>query len=200
MDSLFPKTRQNILSTLLVSPERRWYISDLARLLNVTPSSLQRELANMSNSGLLLREEDGNRVYYQANQLNPIFADLQNIFIKTTGLAEPIREALQPFETQITIAFIFGSTARKERRPESDIDLLIIGEVGMAELALPLRGVERILAAPINVVQYTLDEFKNSILLHNHFLETILSDQKIFLKGTPDELAKIIDNAKAEAA
>ena len=58
MDSLFPKTRQNILSTLLVSPERRWYISDLARLLNVTPSSLQRELANMSNSGLLLREEE----------------------------------------------------------------------------------------------------------------------------------------------
>lgn len=92
LDALFPRTRQNILATLLLSPERRWYLSDLAQRLKVPPSSLQRELASLAEAGVLYREADGNRVYYQANPAFPLLPELQSLFAKTAGLADQVRE------------------------------------------------------------------------------------------------------------
>jgi len=91
LDALFPRTRQNILATLLLSPERHWYLSDLARHLNVSPSSLQQELASLAEAGILCREADGNRVYYQANPSHPLRAELQSLFAKTVRLADQVR-------------------------------------------------------------------------------------------------------------
>lgn len=88
LDALFPRTRQNILGTLLLSPERRWYLSDLAQRLEVPPSSLQRELASLTEAGILGRETDGNRVYYQANPSFPLLLELQSLFAKTVGLTK----------------------------------------------------------------------------------------------------------------
>ena len=75
LDALLPRTRRKILATLLLSPERRWYLSDLAQHLKVTPSSLQRELASLAEAGIFCREADGNRVYYQANPSHPLLPD-----------------------------------------------------------------------------------------------------------------------------
>ena len=76
LDALFPRTRQNTLATLLLSPERRWYLSDLAQRLQVPPARLQRELASLTEAGVLCRTADGNRVYYQANGAFPLLLDL----------------------------------------------------------------------------------------------------------------------------
>lgn len=43
LEALFPKTRQAILAATLMEPVRSWYLTDLARKLEVSPSSLQRE-------------------------------------------------------------------------------------------------------------------------------------------------------------
>lgn len=80
LNALFPRTRQNILAALLPSPERRWYLSDLAQHLHVPPSSLQREMASLTEAGVLCRETDGNRVYYSANAAHPLLPEMQGIF------------------------------------------------------------------------------------------------------------------------
>ncbi len=90
LDALFPRTRQNILAALLLSPERRWYLSDLAHHLHVPPSSLQREMASLADAELLCRETDGNRVYYRANPAHPLPPELQSIFAKTIGPADDV--------------------------------------------------------------------------------------------------------------
>ena len=193
LDALFPRTRQNILAALLLSPARRWYLSDLAQCLGVPPSSLQRELASLAEAGILCREADGNRVYYQANAAFALLPELQSIFAKTVGLADQIRAALEPYETQVDLAFIFGSVARGERTAQSDVDVLVVGSVGMADLALPLRELERALQIPVNVTLFTLSEFWEKRRRNNHFLQTILRGQKIFLKGSEHELANAAD-------
>ena len=192
LDALLPRTRQNILATLLLSPERRWYLSDLAQHLKVTPSSLQRELASLSEAGVLCREADGNRVYYQANSAFPLLPDLQGLFVKTVGLADQVWETLEPFWEEIDLAFIYGSVARGERTAQSDVDVLVVGSVGMADLALPLRELEQILQILVNVTHFTQAEFLDKWEKDNHFLRTILSDHKIFLKGSDHELANIV--------
>jgi len=189
LDALLPRTRQNILATLLLSPERRWYLSDLAQHLKVTPSSLQRELASLSEAGVLCREVDGNRVYYQANSAFSLLPELQSLFAKTVGLADQIRDTLEPFWEGIDLAFIYGSVARGERMAQSDVDVLVVGSVGMADLALPLRELEQALQIPVNVTHFTRAEFQDKWRQENHFLRTILHGQKIFLKGSEHELA-----------
>ncbi len=199
LDALFPRTRQNILAALLLFPERRWYLSDLAQHLKVTPSSLQRELASLTEAGVVCREADGNRVYFWANPDFPLLPEMQGIFAKTVGLADRVRETLAPFGDEIEAAFIFGSVARGERTAQSDIDVLIVGSLGMAELALPLRHLERTLQLPINVTHYTASEFWDKRRQGNHFLDTVLREQKIFLKGSEHELAIADAEQKGES-
>lgn len=179
------------MATLLLSPERSWYLSDLAKHLHVQPSSLQRELVSLTEAGIFSRETDGNRVYYQANPAFPLLPELQSIFAKTTGLADSVRNTLEPFWDDIDLAFIFGSIARGERMARSDVDVLIVGNIGMADLALPLRELEQALGIPVNVTHFTAAEFRDKRRRNNHFLQTILRDRKIFLKGTEHELADI---------
>jgi DNA-binding transcriptional ArsR family regulator len=196
LNALFPKTRQNILATLLLAPERRWYLSDLAQRLHVSPSSLQRELASLAEAGILCREVDGNRVYYQANAACPLLPELRSLFVKTVGLADKVRDVLEPFWGGIELAFIFGSIASGERTAHSDVDLLIVGSIDSANLALPLRDLEHTLQIPINVTRYTVAEFGEKRRQGNHFLETILRGEKIMLKGAIDELANADRSAK----
>ena len=199
LDTLFPRTRQAILAALLLAPERRWYLSDLAQHLGTTPSSLQRELAALTQAGILCRETNGNRVYYQANTASSILPELQSLFTKTVGANEKIREALEPLGNKIDLAFIFGSAARGEQTASSDIDLLIVGDVEIADLALPLREVERAIHIPINTIHYATAEFRGK-QQDNHFLQTVLSGPKILLKGSNYELANAFDESKTQNA
>ena len=143
LDSLFPRTRQAILTATLLQPDRWWYLSDLAKHLWVPPSSLQRELAALMGAEILRRRRDGNRVYFQANPDCPFLPELQGLLVKTAGMVDVLREALAPFQTRIDWAFIYGSVARAEELATSDVDLMIIGTVGLADLAPALRRAEK---------------------------------------------------------
>src|SRR5437868_819545 len=127
LDALFPRTRQAVLATVYRDPARRWYLSELARHLKVQPSSLQRELASLASAGILRRWDDGNRAYYSAEIEGPIFADLQGLLLRTAGLRDVLADALEPLRDSLTVAFIYGSLARREERPQSDVDLMVVG-------------------------------------------------------------------------
>src|SRR5271166_3024289 len=123
LDALFPKTRQALLATLFRDAKREWYLSELARHLHVPPSSFQRELERLIAAGILRRRKDGNRTYYSAQIESPIFGDLHGIFLKTAGLKDVLASCLEPFRDRIDVAFVYGSIARHEEGPTSDIDL-----------------------------------------------------------------------------
>jgi predicted nucleotidyltransferase len=188
LDTLFPKTRQAVLSAFLLHPDKWWYLSDVAKHLGVSPSSLQRELASLVAGDLLARREDGNRVYYRANEDCPIIKELQAILVKTVGIADVIRSWLQKFDRKITIAFIYGSVARAEELSTSDVDLLVIGDVRLAELAPGLRRAEKTIEREVNPTIYSLDEYVQQHRKEDSFVKTVLSDSKIFLKGNEGEL------------
>ena len=190
LDSLLPKTRQVVLAAMMMHPDRWWYLSDLSRHLSVRPSSLQRELASLFQAGILQRRRDGNRVYYRADPDCPFLSELQVLLAKTVGLADVLRSGLNHFDKQIDCAFVFGSIARGEERSTSDIDLMIIGRVGLADISSPLRKVEKQLQRPINPHIYTRKELAQKLKAGHHFLRAVLDQEKIFILGTPDGLAR----------
>ena len=190
IDALFPKTRQAILGATLGEPQRRWYMRELAMHLRLTPSSLQRELASLAQGGILLQKREGKHVYFQASVDSPIFQELQGLILKTLGLADVIREALRPLADRIQWAFIYGSVARSEEHSASDVDVMIIGQVGLADVSSPLRKAERRLNRAVNPTTYTLDEFAARLMSNHHFITTVMRSKKLFISGDPREFGR----------
>jgi predicted nucleotidyltransferase len=189
LDALFPKTRQAILAAVYMDPTREWYLSDLARHIGVTPSSLQREVVSLAGAGILRRRQDGNRAYYSAETESPIFGDLHGLLLRTAGLRDVLAKSLEPFRGRIAVAFVYGSLARREEQPMSDIDLMVIGRIGLAELAPALKDAERVLLRPVNTSIYTPEEIAVKLASGHHFLETVMIEEKLFVLGGKDELA-----------
>ena len=183
IDALFPKTRQAILAATFGEPRRWWYMRELARHLRLTPSSLQRELASLVRGGILVQKRDGKHVYFQAATESPIFQELQGLILKTAGLADVIRDALKPLANRIQWAFVYGSVARSEEHSTSDVDLMIIGHIGLADVSGPLRKAERRLNRPINPTTYTADEFTSKVKSNHHFIGTVMRSKKLFIMG-----------------
>src|SRR5271154_2344692 len=101
LDALLPKTRQGILAALLGQPEKAWYASELARRMGVPSSSLQRELQELSDAGILKSHRQGRMAYYQANAESPIFSDLRVLLLKTAGLVDVLADALKPLADKL---------------------------------------------------------------------------------------------------
>lgn len=111
-DALFTVTQQRILGLLFGKPDQSFYTNEIARWAQVGKGSLMRELERLQNSGVLRMTRQGNQTHYQANTHCPIYAELLGIVRKTIGIAEPIRQALEPFSGQLKWAFVYGSIAK----------------------------------------------------------------------------------------
>lgn len=188
--ALFSDARASLLSTLLLQPEREWFLTDLAKHLKVRPSTLQRELKNLTAAQILTRRVDGKRVYYRADERCPVLSELQGLFLKTAGLVDIIADALHPFRKQIHVAVIFGSVARGEELSRSDVDLLVVGQLGLADLASALKRMEAKLNREVQTLVYTEDEFRHKVERKEHFVKTVLEGPKLAVIGDINEYAQ----------
>jgi DNA-binding transcriptional ArsR family regulator len=195
LDALLPRTRQAILGATLLQPERWWYLSDLAHHLGVPPSSLQRELASLVAAGILERRRDGGRVYYRPARACPVLPELQALLAKTAGLADVVRDALAPLARRVEWAFVHGSVARGTEASESDVDLVVVGRVGLAELAPRLQRAERRLGRPVNATTCTRSELERALREGRHYLSTVMAGERLVILGDADELARVAGGA-----
>jgi predicted nucleotidyltransferase len=191
LDALLPKTRQGILAATLVRPEKAWYAAELAHRLGVPSSSLQRELHDLSESGILNTHRQGRMVYYQANRDSPVFPDLRGLLLKTAGLVDVLAQALKPVAAKVSTAFVYGSIAAGREESDSDIDLMVVGQVSPDDLALPLRRARESLGREINPTVYTPAEFQRKRLANDPFLTQVLDKPRLVVLGNKDELGKV---------
>jgi predicted nucleotidyltransferase len=192
LTALFPQVRQGVLAATLTQPEKWWYLSELADRLGTTPSSLQRELSSLVASGILAHRREGTRAYFKAETRSPVFRELQRLFEKTAGLVPIVKQILQPFGGNIQCAFVYGSVARNREHATSDVDLMVIGKTGLADLSPALRKAEQRLGREVNATAYSPEEFRGKVKLHDHFLTAILRGRKQFVKGGQSDLDEVV--------
>jgi len=190
LDALLPRTRQGILAATLIRPEKAWYVSELACRMGVPSSSLQRELHDLTEAGILKSHRQGRMVYFQANADSPLFHDLRGLLLKTAGLVDVLADALRPLKLKLRLVFVHGSIASGTEQSDSDIDLMVIGDVSPAELALPLRRARELLGREINPTVYSNVEFAKKRASKDHFLSRVLDKPMLFVIGSKDELGK----------
>jgi predicted nucleotidyltransferase/transcriptional regulator with XRE-family HTH domain len=101
-------------------------------------------------------------------------------------------DALAPFGDRITLAFVFGSVARQQQGHDSDIDLLLVGEVRLKEITAALHAAEQVLGRVINPALYTPASFREKHQAGDPFLLEVVRNNKLFLRGGLDELRELV--------
>ena len=190
LGALLPKSRQGILAALLGQPEKTWYVSEIARRMGVPSSSLQRELQNLTQVGILKTHRQGRMAYYQANKESPVFAELRGLLLKTVGLVDVLADALKPLAAKLTLVFVYGSVASGTEQSDSDIDLMVVGKVAPAELALPLRRARELLGRTVNPTVYTPAEFDKKRAAKDSFLRQVLAKPRLVVIESQHDLGK----------
>ena len=190
LGALLPKSRQGILAALLGQPEKTWYVSEIARRMGVPSSSLQRELQNLTQVGILKTHRQGRMAYYQANKESPVFAELRGLLLKTVGLVDVLADALKPLAAKLTLVFVYGSIASGTEQSDSDIDLMVVGKVAPAELALPLRRARELLGRTVNPTVYTPAEFDKKRAAKDSFLRQVLAKPRLVVIESQHDLGK----------
>ncbi len=153
---------------------------------------MQKELKNLVDAEILNTEFRGNRRYYQVNKNCFIYNDLREIVVKTFGVVDIIKQALDPLKDKIEVAFIYGSVAQKTDTGNSDIDLLFISDLSFREFAILLKPLEDVLQREINFSIYPILILLNDKIEENHFLNSVLKTNIISLFGELDVITRLV--------
>jgi DNA-binding transcriptional ArsR family regulator len=191
---LFPNPAVlDVLALLLLHPRQQFYQSEIADRTKTTILQAQRALRRIQDAGLVETSRRGNRVYYAVHLEHPAYEDLKRVLIKTVGLGDQLRDALQPLRDRVLLSFIFGSVASGSESATSDVDLILVGELSSRQVAKILGPLGRQLGRELNPVIYPREEFRSKARRGNQFVREIMSGPKIWLVGSDHELAQLVE-------
>ncbi len=187
IEHIFPKVRAELLRLLFTDPEQSLYLRDLARLSGLAVGTVQREIANLRDADLVLERRDGNRLYFKANTAHPIFPELQGIALKTMGLGPQLANALAGLDG-IELAFVYGSYADGTAGAESDIDLFVIGSIGLRKLSPCLREVADTMHREVNPSVMSAASYREKLKSGDAYIRNVTKGNKLWIVGSDDEL------------
>jgi len=165
-------------------------VRELERRTGLSDATVRQELKKLTRLGMVEARRDGNRAYYRANDAHPLYPDIRNLVLKTSGLTDVLREALGG-AGDIELAFVFGSIAGNTSKAHSDIDLMVVGTIGMRQLSKRLSGLEAKLGREVNPHVLTPEEFTRRTGERDHFITTVLKGPQLFVVGGEDELGRL---------
>ncbi len=187
---LFPNYRRQVLGLLLLRPDEALHGREIARRTGLPAGTLTRELKKLAEAGLLKREKRGNQQVYRADTSCPVYNEVAGILRKTSGMADVLAAALAPAAAQLRVAFVFGSMASGRQVGSSDVDLMLVGDIGFAEALELVYPAQSALGREVNPRVFSALEFSAKAAVEP-FLQDVLSKPKIFLIGNQDDLAEL---------
>ena len=183
---LFGRTRGAVLAVLYGHVGESYYLRQLARMTGIALGPVQRELRQLVDAGLVTKRVQGTQTLFTANEASPVFAEMRSLVAKTVGMHDVLLASLRPLEEKIDLAFLYGSVARAGETEQSDVDLMVVGTAGFADVVDRIADAQKTLNREINPTVYTAPEFTSK--LRGNFLKTVLGGKKLFLIGDENDL------------
>lgn len=180
------KVRAEIVRLLFGLSREPLHLRDIQRKAGLALGTIQRDISHLEKLDLIVRRLDGNRVYFKANPVHPLTPDLRRLVLKTVGLADILRHALEG--SGIRIAFVFGSIASATEHATSDVDLMIVGEIGLREVSRRLAGVSEQIGREVNPFILNASDFAKRRAAKEHFISSVLESPQIWIEGTENDL------------
>lgn len=202
MGSLFGATRQAVLRLLYGHAESRFYQRQIIRDLALGSGTVQRELEQLTEAGVLRRTVEGRQTYYAANPQCPVFAELRALVRKTFGVVDVLRQALEPLAGRIELAFVFGSVAEGTEQAGSDIDVMVVGAgLRTEDVTDAFADAQRSLQREINPALYPPDEFCRKLTEGHPFISRVAREgTRLYLIGDDGKLRRMVEAWVAQGA
>lgn len=192
-DNLFGKTRAAILREVFLNPDKRISFNELVRRVRSGDGAVSRELKNLLATGLIDEEREGNLRFLRAARKSPVFSVLKAFIEKTSGAPRIIRDAFKGLEQDIDVAFVFGSMARGRERPDSDLDLFVIGKAGYSVVSDRLLPIEKRLGRAIQTLYFASNSQVDRASLRKPAMQSLLAGPKRYVIGGDDDLHRILE-------
>lgn len=192
------EVRARLIVHFVVHPESRLGARALARHLGVSGKrSLQIEVDRLVELGLLERHRTGREVLIVRRE-HPQWKAL-SLLVAEYAPTLILRDALADVPG-LKAAFIFGSTARGDARPDSDIDLLLYGdEIPDEALGRAIGDIVMVLNRRLDAKHLNAEKFRLHLQRGWGFLPHALQGPKIWLVGSADDLPNLYTPAERAA-
>ena len=186
-DILSSRVRAEIFRLFFGLNEKELHLREVERQAGLTLGTIRQDLQKLLKLDLVKARRDGNRLYYQANTEHPLYPEIRKLVLKTAGLVEIFKSVLD--RKGVRVAFVFGSLASNREKGTSDVDLMVIGAVGLRALSGWLSGVTEQIGREINPHTMNVEEFRRRQKKGDHFLSSVLESPKLFIVGNENDLA-----------
>ena len=186
-DLFISKVRVKLLQIFFDDPNELYYVRQLVRKAGEEINAVRRELNHLEKAGLLKKEPRGNRLYYWLNKNSLYYDDLASLVAKNVGLGKEILKNRNKLG-KISYALLSGKFIKRVSRREDEVDLLIIGEVVMPELAALVRAEETRRNQEINYTVMANQEFAFRKQRRDPFLLSILTSSRIMIIGDEEKM------------
>jgi predicted nucleotidyltransferase len=178
-----------ILKLFFKDPEKEYYFREIAKKINKEPSYCQKYLDNLVEEKILLDERRGNMRFFKLNKEHSLYEEIKSIISKTIGSENELKELVDKLDN-VECAFVFGSMAKGTENSNSDVDLMLIGDINQDALITMLSSMEGKIAREINYHIYSNQEIVKKIEENDGFISNILLSPIIKLKGNPYDFAR----------
>jgi len=169
--------RADIMSLLFNNPEEKFYVREIARLVNKNPSGVKRELDKLLKMDLVLTEREGNLKYFKVNRNSPLFPELKGLIAKSLGLPGALKSVLKASEAKS--AFIHGPYVKNPNLPS--LDLFVVSDSN--HIRKTLDDIEKRFGREINLTLMSLLDYRTKKKCGDRSLKKLLNAKKILLMG-----------------
>lgn len=188
---LSSKVRAEVFRILFGAGTVELHLRELERNSGCAIGTVQTEMKKLSRLELVSARRNGNRLYYRANREHPLYPEIHGMVLKTVGLADTLRGIFAKSD-DVLVAFVFGSVAAGTEHADSDIDLIVIGALGLRSVAALLSGVATSIGREVNPHVISIEEFCRRRAEKEHFISSVLASPKIFVKGAEGDFEKLV--------
>jgi DNA-binding transcriptional ArsR family regulator len=165
-----------------------YHVRGIVREINEEINAVRRELTKLETAGVIKKESRGNRVYYSLREDYPMYADIISMVAKTKGLGANIISNRSKIGKPLYVMFSGRFAKHKKRKKEDDVDILVVGDIVLPELASLIRAEESRRKSEINYTVMTRDELVFRKQRRDPFLQGILAMSRVMIIGDEDDL------------
>ncbi len=188
-DFMISRVRVRILELFFNQPNEMFFVREITRHTHEEINAVRRELERMLACGLLRSEERGNRLYYFLNKNYLYFPELLRMVVKSTGLGQKLFKLRKKLGNVKFIMFS-GKFVHTDLSHRSEVDVLVVGDIVLAELEAIMKEEEQRLGRDISYTVLGEEEFEFRKQRRDPFLMEVLYGTRIMIVGTEEELVE----------
>jgi DNA-binding transcriptional ArsR family regulator len=187
-DIITSKVRIKVLELFFSNSKELYHVRGIVRETDEEINAVRRELDKFEKDGILRKEPRGNRIYYSLRTEYPFFGDLSAMVAKTTGLGRQLIDNRNKIGKVSFLMFSGKFVLYKDRKRDDDVDILVVGDVVLPELAALIRAEESKRGKEINYTVMGREELDFRKKRRDPFLLGILAGSRVMIIGDEEDL------------